>query len=291
MDKFEKLVKLHHLEKYQSDLEKLSRKTTKLYKFQTEEDLDLGTSKMGGFPDLPKDFSFPMHDGRYLSFLMQLNLSEFKEFDQDNILPSEGMLYFFYDVEEQPWGFAEDKGAWKVFYFNGDKSELTRTSFPEESVVLPCFSLKFEVFSSLPENTGELEFETEEDEDNYWSLRHALISDSPFSNGDEVTNLDDFVGTPYHFVLGHPYNVQNDVFLVAEHYKNIRLYGENYHEATGISDDSETTEKEWVLLFQMDSDDDLEVMWGDAGMIYFCIEKENLDKLKFDEVWLQLQCH
>jgi uncharacterized protein DUF1963 len=33
---------------------------------------------------------------------------------------------------------------------------------------------------------------------------------------------------------------------------------------------------EWRLLFQMDSDDDVGVMWGDCGLIYYWIRESDL---------------
>ncbi|MCX6878962.1 MAG: DUF1963 domain-containing protein [Verrucomicrobia bacterium] len=46
----------------------------------------------------------------------------------------------------------------------------------------------------------------------------------------------------------------------------------------------------WSLLFQMDTDDDLKIMWGDAGMIYFWVRRDDARKLKFDNTWVILQC-
>ena len=51
----------------------------------------------------------------------------------------------------------------------------------------------------------------------------------------------------------------------------------------------------WRLLFQLDSQHNRvtykeEWMWGDAGMIYFCIHEDALKARNFDSVWLQLQC-
>ncbi len=40
----------------------------------------------------------------------------------------------------------------------------------------------------------------------------------------------------------------------------------------------------------MDSDDELKIMWGDAGMIYFGVRREDARKLKFDNTWVILQC-
>ena len=48
----------------------------------------------------------------------------------------------------------------------------------------------------------------------------------------------------------------------------------------------------WVLLFQMGTveDDETELMYGDCGLIYFWIRKEDLAARNFDNVRLILQC-
>ncbi len=48
---------------------------------------------------------------------------------------------------------------------------------------------------------------------------------------------------------------------------------------------------EWMLLLQLDSDDGADLMWGDGGMLYFWIRKEDLRQHRFDKVWMTLQCH
>lgn len=47
---------------------------------------------------------------------------------------------------------------------------------------------------------------------------------------------------------------------------------------------------DWHLLFQMDSDDELNIMWGDAGLIYFWIRKQDALEGIFAKTWLVLQC-
>jgi hypothetical protein len=47
---------------------------------------------------------------------------------------------------------------------------------------------------------------------------------------------------------------------------------------------------DWILLLQLDSDDDAGMMWGDVGMLYFWIKREDLKKENFDNVWMILQC-
>jgi uncharacterized protein YwqG len=47
----------------------------------------------------------------------------------------------------------------------------------------------------------------------------------------------------------------------------------------------------WRLLLQVDSDDDVGVMWGDAGVIYYWVEADAARAGRFDNAWLILQCY
>jgi uncharacterized protein YwqG len=40
----------------------------------------------------------------------------------------------------------------------------------------------------------------------------------------------------------------------------------------------------------LDTDDDAGMMWGDGGMLYFWIRREDLEKSRFDRCWMILQC-
>ena len=48
---------------------------------------------------------------------------------------------------------------------------------------------------------------------------------------------------------------------------------------------------DWLLLLQIDSDDALQVMWGDTGRVYYWIRRQDLAARKFDRVWTILQCY
>ena len=52
----------------------------------------------------------------------------------------------------------------------------------------------------------------------------------------------------------------------------------------------EAGRSDWILLLQLDSDDDAGMMWGDCGMLYFWIKKSDLKDNMFENCWMILQC-
>ncbi|MGG3798683.1 YwqG family protein [Metabacillus fastidiosus] len=242
----------------------------------SEDDIPVGSSKFGGLPDLPSNFSFPVYNDGYLTFLVQLNLEEAKPFDKNNLLPNKGILYFFYDIMEQPWGMdEEDEGCFKVLYFDGHLEQLKRTPYPEETedyFPLPAYKVVFDERFTFPEEFEGMKWNDEGIEDFYEFREHIM----------QETEED--VSHPMHYMLGQPFNIQNDIFEEI-------VYYENKEKLSWNSKEIRSKAEELVLLFQMDSDDDLEVMWGDAGILYFCINKEDLQKKQFDQVKFTLQCY
>lgn len=89
-----------------------------------ESTLPLGTSKFGGVPDLPPQFSYPLFDQNPLSFVAQINLRALKQYPIASVLPADGILYFFYreDFENYP----QQPDEWRVLYYEGELSQLRR---------------------------------------------------------------------------------------------------------------------------------------------------------------------
>lgn len=118
-------------EKFSQLLEKLADNQIEL-RLTEEKNFPAGISKFGGNPDLPKGFEWPHYNGRPLSFLAQIDLKEAAKYDIRRLLPENGTLSFFYDIEEQPWGYdPKDIGCSKVLYFP-EGTELVRTSAPDD---------------------------------------------------------------------------------------------------------------------------------------------------------------
>ena len=100
-----------------------------------------------------------------------------------------------------------------------------------------------------------------------------------------------FGGNPLHQLLGYSAPVQdNDMDLQCQLVSNGVYCGD----PTGYQDprraELEKGRSDWILLLQIDSDDRAGMMWGDAGLLYFWIRREDLARRDFTKVWMVSQC-
>jgi uncharacterized protein YwqG len=73
---------------------------------EPEDYSQVGVSRYGGWPDVPDGFDWPRDErGKYLNFLMQIDLSETAPLNSD-LIPARGMLYLFMG-EWGGWGDQE----------------------------------------------------------------------------------------------------------------------------------------------------------------------------------------
>ena len=60
----------------------------------------VGQSHWWGFPDLPESVDWPANnDGDLLTFICQIRMDEIAQFDSEGLLPHEGMMWFFADMD------------------------------------------------------------------------------------------------------------------------------------------------------------------------------------------------
>jgi len=96
-----------------------------------DSDAPVGASRLGGMPDLTRGFSWPSWKDRPLAFLGQVNLADVARYPFCSSLPHLGVLAFFYDREQETWGFdPKDRGSWLV-HFEPNPALLQRCAPPE----------------------------------------------------------------------------------------------------------------------------------------------------------------
>lgn len=165
----------------------------------------VGSSKIGGCPDIPASFAWPRWRGAPLAFLAQLDLSALVDSEPASVLPRAGLLSFFYDAEQQTWDFAlQDRGGWRVLYFSPEEA-LARCHFPNElpnDAQYPACGVDFyEVISIAPYESADIaRLQLSKEEVNAY-----------FEVLDGVTR--DQEGQPLHQVLGHPNPIKGDMQL------------------------------------------------------------------------------
>lgn len=238
----------------------------------------IGMSRLGGLPDVPANFVWPRCDQRPLTLLAQVNCEEVAPFDFAQTLPSSGVLYFFYDVEEQPWGFdPKDRAGSTVIYHT--EAELRPAPRPTDlgsALCLPSIPVSFKSTLTIPTYGSaaydSLFIDEDEEQDAYAELCEAI--DFGFD----------------HRLLGHSNNIQGDMQLECQLVSN-GVY------AGCVSDDYDRQVKllgpgaaDWCLLLQFGSDDDMGTMWGDCGTVYFWIRRQMLRERDFTKTWTILQC-
>lgn len=253
--------------------------------------IPVGASKLGGRPDLPPDFVRPEWKGAGLTFLAQFRLSDLIAYDVERLLPSKGMLYFFYEVVTQPWGMEPtDRGAWQVAFYDGATSALERSSspYPIDPTRFPApHRLDYATILTVPDHDLIEHFTgvhmTEEEIDHYIDFK--------FSHGDRR-----------HQLLGHAHEIQASMQLWCELGLAGRWFSEIQQSDRRLTPEGERLEskaiQDWRLLLQLQSIDTAaitaqgypwDVDWGLGGMLYFYIRKDDLVQRNFSNVWLQLQ--
>lgn len=242
-------------------------------------------SKIGGKPLLPVDFIWPTYTNkednvtRPLSFFCQLNLAELVPYDKENVLPKQGMLYFFYECESFCWGFdLEDAGAAKVFFFE-DLTDFVPCDIPielSEEYVIPELSLKFNTAESYPSYE---EFDVLNDSVCKWDEYDNILSEF---------GIDVDVDYEEHKILGYANLFQGEMITECENVTNGMYCGDDTLKKACLD-----KAKNWMLLLQLGTieKDEFQLMFGDCGMLYYYIKKEDLAEKRFDRIWFAVQCY
>ena len=280
---FMQAVRSSILSKYEDQLSALCRNAICIeYDFSGDEP-EVGRSRIGGLPDLPIDVKWPEWQNVPLAFIAQFRMSDLTEDDTDNMLPSKGMLYFFYDVE-QPWGYnPDDFGRWRVIYYEDDSLTLNRTQAPNglpEAGIYQPHSLKFSHADSFPDwmtfDIENLDMDKEE-MSIYQDLMYEIVNSTTLDYSSER-------------LLGHPDVIQNDMQWECQMVSNGIYCGDGSYDTDPRYAELVPGSSEWQLLLQLSSSGDEDMMWGDEGKLYFWIKKDDLKSLDFEKVWVILQC-
>jgi uncharacterized protein YwqG len=239
-------------------------------------------SKIGGLPNLPSAVPWPQWKGNPLAFLCQVDLADLPPASALPAFPRAGCLYFFYDQEQSTWGFdPKDKGSWRVLYVPDNARDCPQREAPQDLKKSAIRGEKLVTFSLLQIYPGWQDGRvdtlglTRKQSDEYITLCSSVFEDGP-----------------QHHLFGYPSPIQdNDMDLECQ----LVSHGLYCGDQSGYQDkrrkELEPGRSDWTLLLQLDSDDETSMMWGDGGMLYFWIRKDDLKAGRFEDCWMILQCY
>ncbi|MEC7119058.1 MAG: DUF1963 domain-containing protein [Pseudomonadota bacterium] len=229
-------------------------------------------SRLGGIAYLPSDATHPTSPtGQKLSLLAQINFAEMPALDG---FPDSGLLQIFIDSTHSTYGLEFDAESFKLpqspFHQVMFWPDLTHADTWKQSPVdqqddfgMPirtntCFQM---VFEPAVETIGS--------------------SDVGFSKA---------IGAAYIDEIPRPASISEDrVYEIAEQYWS-RFGNKVGGHPSFTQSDPRSSEDGLVLLLQLDSDDEANMMWGDAGIANWFINPNKLEKADFSEVVYNWDC-
>lgn len=255
-------------EKYRSELEQTVKPFVSIQAERGE--TTLFESKFGGKPYLPKSSEHPKDEqGNYMNLFAQINFEEVPHIEP---MPESGILQFFLSPVDDMYGLDFDNPTaqknYRIIYHPvvlKDESELV-TDFSyvpalgdEYSPIVEEGRMTFEL-KAAPVSIDDFRFEDLIDIDLSQTVDHQGYEDFHELYFEEL-------GAEGHKIGGYPYFTQEDP-----------------REKDG------PTSEYHILLFQADTDDDIELMFGDSGVANFFIKEADLRNRDFTNVLYNWDC-
>ena len=284
-----------------------------LRRVDDEATLPLGGSKVGGAPDLPADVGWPATgDGQPLPFIAQMRLAEIAALDPEGDLPHDGLLSFFYAINDAQGSLriADDASAWRVLWTRDDAAPLERRPTPAALVAapdghFPACAVSFARRLTLPD------------------VYDAALERISFTNDERLGYIRVVGGEDvgYHQemdcrLLGYPYELEPGTFVAA--YMAAHgiepprvdlsragrlgpldiargLWRTIHPDPAALEAQRRRREMErlaadeWRLLVQIYSNDEAGMDWAGGGVIHFGVQRAALAARDFSRVWVSLQ--
>lgn len=299
-------------------------KPTYLIKLDGKEDYSkVGNSRLGGVPDLPSNFKYPIviENGqiKHYVFIAQINLTEIPS-NSENILPNNGMLYFFIHNDNESMSKVEH-----LVLYSKEIKELKKFEVPHNvqftgtSYTKPFTSQKI---TFKPERSIDLYHLSEnhsaylESKADFYQIfdRKSRLEGYHYGGGSiiEANIIQELEVLPYEetffltsgYLIGHKLYSESNQFHLDYYNKKIKEsqneddINKHKNSIQEINDKIELekrllTKKEyykdllnkWKLILAIDSVDECGMLWWDASMLEFYINTDYLSNEDFSKTF------
>jgi uncharacterized protein YwqG len=258
-----------------------------------EDSLPVGSSKLGGRPDLPPGLAWPTRPpfpaevsrgDRPLAFVAQIALVDIAAVGGTDLeLPTSGLLSFFYDGEELVYGSSpEDRERFRLMWF--DDGALQRREPPQ--------TLR-DRFNAVRLSAQARDCIPSRDSFAVYELFHGL-ADAGFNRD----KFDDFISEDErgeysnrgHALGGWPAVIQSQMETECQFVTNGIFTGGPEGFRSERAAQLRPGAADWRLILQVDSDSRAGWMWGDVGRLYVWMREQDVRARRFDRCWTIMQC-
>ncbi len=242
-------------------------------------------TRFGGAPLLAPGTEWPRSDRGPLSFVAQIDFREMRGFGGDGlVLPKDGVLSFFYDVEEQPWGYDPSHASGWALSYAPDSARAIDVESPSGAIPFDPEPLVPSTQPTLPW-PGDLALRSfgPEPERASWLREYKTFVESfTLANAPELA-----IGPGRQQIGGHPQWLDGDGRLTAELASRGMSASRGRFGASELSR-AEAGALEWQLLWQLEPHDD-RFTWVELGTLYVLIRRADLAAKRFERAWVVFQ--
>jgi uncharacterized protein YwqG len=207
-----------------------------------------------------------------LDLVARVSLGELHAAVPIDWLPKRGALLFFADVEDAVAAHVSETSTYFHVQLVDDLEQPVDARASEWTDARPlCRNVEFVGTTTLPSAERP-------------QVSALGLSEAELDAYDELCRRRDG-GCPRHRIDGFPAMIQSDAM-------ELECQQDLEGRSSSRFDDAEleAARRDWRLLLQIDSDDDLDVMWGDGGTLYFFVREEDARRGDFSRVRVHAQC-
>jgi len=250
-----------------------------------------GASQLGGRPRMPAGWSWPEWNGRPLQYLARIDLEELSsvlsESDRHG-LPATGQLHLMADPLGEAWGFdPADAGSFVATLVVEDRQAIVDYQTPT-GIEVDGYPIELEVPVRFVSPVAELVPDDPEAEGMGRLLGNAV---DDYREVRDQIDTELFGKNPRHRLFGRPDTVQGPMELECQLVSNGVYLGTSEAYKTPQASQLTPGASDWVLLAQLEYDDDLGWMWEDLGRIYWWLRRQDAAAGRPDRCWGILQSH